>query len=135
MTRPIGEVRESSSSVVDAVEDLAVKGRLRSGKGSIASVTSRILDGSPCTGCVTIGTGGGTGSGRGVGKSIGVTGLKGAVEIPCSVPEPSPWSRLKVCTSSKLDDARRSFPSIRNLLVPKSADFRRDPFRVLVFLC
>ena len=87
--KSVWKLKESSSSVVDAVDDLAVNGRLRSGNGSLASVTSRILDGSPCTGCVTIGTGGGTGNGRGVGRSTGVIGLVGAENVPESVLEPS----------------------------------------------
>lgn len=49
-TKSLGDVRLSSSSVVDAVEDWMMKGRLMSGKGSLASVTSKILEGSPWTG-------------------------------------------------------------------------------------
>ena len=69
------EIGNSSSSVVEAVES-AVPGRWRDGNVWFTFSWARILDGSPCTGWVPIGTGGGTlDIGRGVGMSYGEGGV------------------------------------------------------------
>lgn len=69
------EIGDSSSSVVEAVES-AVLGRWRDGNVWFSFSWARILDGSPCTGWVPIGTGGGTlDIGRGVGMSYGEGGF------------------------------------------------------------
>ena len=81
----VGEMGESSSSVVEAVES-NVRVWCRVGYGWLSLACSKILAGSPCMGCVTMGTGGGTLEiGRGVGKSNEETGLVGIDEIVESV--------------------------------------------------
>lgn len=70
-----GESGDSSSSVVEAVES-AVIGRCGDGNVWFSFSWAKILDGSPCTGWVPIGTGGGTlDIGRGVGMSYGEAGF------------------------------------------------------------
>lgn len=66
-----GEIGDSSSSVVEAVES-AVLGRWRDGNIWLTFSWAKILDGSPWIGWVPIGTGGGTlDIGRGVDMSYG----------------------------------------------------------------
>ena len=97
----VGDVEESSSSVVDAV-DSAVPGRCRFWKGLFSwEEEAEILDGSPCMGWVSIGTGGGIGNGRGVDMSTAVIGLVGADNVPESVPKPSLPSPSRLLRSSK----------------------------------
>lgn len=70
-----GEFGDSSSSVVEAVES-AVLGRWRDKNVCFPFSWANIFDGSPCTGWVPIGTGGGTlDIGRGVGMSDGEGGF------------------------------------------------------------
>ena len=80
MLTEMGEVGNSSSLVVEAVES-AVMGRCNVAYVWLSFPCADIFDGSPCTGCVTIGTGGGTlGIGRGVGMSNGLVGVDGVPE-------------------------------------------------------
>lgn len=122
---------------------LLVRGR----KGGLAAPCSlvvlveeaMILDGSPWTGCVTMGTGGGTGRGRGVGMSTGDWGLMGAESVPGSVSKPSPWSSSSSAPclgSSRPEELRRSLLSIRSFPpVPSNAVLRNDPFLFLMLRC
>ena len=79
----VGESGDSSSSVVEAVES-AVMWRWRDVNVWFPFFSwASILEGSPCTGWVPIGTGGGTlDIGRGVGRSYGETGLMRATLSP-----------------------------------------------------
>ena len=126
-----GEIRDSSSSVVEAVES-AVLGRRRDGNVWFTFSCASILDGSPCTGWVPIGTGGGTlDIGRGVGISYGEGGLVRA--IPSA-------NELSICVTStdttcSSCDPRRSLPSARSLPVPRRAVFRSEPFRLRMPFC
>ena len=100
-----------------------------------------ILDGSPCMGCVSIGTGGGMGNGRGVvmSMSTALMGLEGVDNVPESVPNPSLLSPSpsKLLRSSKAVDAPcLSFASlILDLPETSNAVFRREPLRFLVPFC
>ena len=91
----------SSSSVVDAV-DSAVVGRSRAWNVVFSCDDAEILDGSPCIGCVSIGTGGGIGKGLGVDMSTAVVGLEGVDRVPGSVAEPSLPSPSRLLRSSNV---------------------------------
>ena len=131
----IKAVGESSSSVVDAV-DSAVPGRCRFWKTLFSWEEVDILDGSPCIGCVSMGTGGGTSSGRGVDISAAVVGLVGPDNALGSVPVPSLPSPSRLLRSSKVGEPLCSFVSlILDFPETNSAVFRRDPLRLLMLFC
>ena len=122
----------SSSSVVEAV-DSAVPGRCRGWKGLFSCEEADILDGSPCMGCVSIGTGGGIGKGLGVVTSKAVVGLAGLDRVPGSVPEPSLPSPSRLLRSSRVALSWRSFISlILDFPETNNAVFLSDPLRLLM---